>query len=215
MSFVKIYLSDLFRDILTLQKESGGILDFLGMFNGYKKHWQALCRGDFDPKLKRAMEKLPSAKARSASAMFQLCGQTLSEKVDSILTKTVKANAIKAASCILSMCPSTLQTPNMVATDVIKSVVPLIDPLEWERYITLPAQTPPPTTPSLFQLGRYCYVCHTPSASQIELKILLIHMNPRFGTCFIRDLEHVSWVKKAIDNCGAVGMVEKQGKRLS
>ena len=127
----------------------------------------------FDPKLKRAMEKLPSAQARSASAMFQLCGQTLSEKVDSILTKTVKANAIKAASCILSMCPSTLQTPNMVATDVIKSVVPLIDPLEWERYITLPAQTPPPTKPSLFQLGRYCYVCHTPSASQIELKSFL------------------------------------------
>jgi hypothetical protein len=67
-------------------------------------------------------------------------------KLNSILTKTVRGPSIKAAQGFLAMCPSSLQTSKMLGTAAIKAAIPLVDGMEWEQYVTLPAQTPPPST---------------------------------------------------------------------
>ena len=66
--------------------------------------------------------------------------------MNSVLTKTVKGKAIKAAQCLASMCPSLLQGKSMVGTVDMCSTFPLVPAEEWEKYIILPAQQPPPTT---------------------------------------------------------------------
>lgn len=68
------------------------------------------------------------------------------EKINNLFTKTIKAPGIQGAQALVAMCPGSLQTDKMMKTAVIKRLVPLVDEQEWEKYITLPRQLPPPST---------------------------------------------------------------------
>ena len=50
------------------------------------------------------------------------CGQFFSSN-----RKHPEKNAIKSAQCMFAMCPSTLQTKDMVPSALIKGVIPLVD----------------------------------------------------------------------------------------
>lgn len=65
-------------------------------------------------------------------------------KIDGLICKTIKATAIKTAQAMVALCPSSLQTSKMVPSKRMKEVIPLIDEEEWDRYLTMPAQQPPP-----------------------------------------------------------------------
>lgn len=62
----------------------------------------------------------------------------LVEKVNGLLTRTIKAKGILAANAMVSFCPSSLQTANMLSTKDIKGIIPLVNESEWERYIAMP-----------------------------------------------------------------------------
>ena len=148
ITFVSVYLADVFHAIKVLQKESGGILDIMGLLNKLKGQWQELCEGKFQQHVQKALNKLPAADAKGQSSVFQACGKALVKKVDNLLQKTVKAKSIKVAQSIASLCPSVLQSVQMVPTATIKEAIPLVDIPEWEKYMTLPPQQPAPTTTS-------------------------------------------------------------------
>ena len=146
IKFVQVYLSELIAHIHHLQKESGGVLDVMGMFDKLKALWQPVSAGELHHTLKKSLEHFPSATARECQACFKRCATALVRKVDAILSKTVKAHAIKAAGCLLSLSPASLQTHNMVSADAMKAIIPSLNVAEWEKYITLPPQVPPPST---------------------------------------------------------------------
>lgn len=68
------------------------------------------------------------------------------EKINGLMTKTIKAQAIRAAQAMAAFCPSMLQTTDMLDTKVMKEAIPMVDTSEWEKYITMPKQEPAPTT---------------------------------------------------------------------
>ena len=68
------------------------------------------------------------------------------QKIDRLIVKTIKGPAITAAGVMTAMCPSNLQTPKMLPTAAAKAAIPLIDASEWDRFLTLPAQQPAPTS---------------------------------------------------------------------
>ena len=72
--------------------------------------------------------------------------QAMIQKIDALIVKTIKGPAVKAANIIAALCPSNLQTPKMVPSAVAKESIPLIDTTEWDRYLTLPAQQPAPSS---------------------------------------------------------------------
>ena len=160
MKFVLFYLSEVIQNIHHLQKESGGLTDIMGLFDRLKGLWQKVAQGELDYSVKKQVERLPAPDARALQATFKQCGQALVEKVDSILTKTVKPSAIKAAGCLVSMCASALQSDKMVPSATVKETIPILKPhiAEWEKYITLPAQVPASTTISFllefWQMGK-------------------------------------------------------------
>ena len=67
-------------------------------------------------------------------------------KIDTILVKTVQGRSIDAAKAMVAFCPSSLQTAKMMPTAAVRAAIPLINAQEWERYITMPTQQPPPST---------------------------------------------------------------------
>ena len=157
MKFVEVYLADVITPTRALQKETGTILDIIGLFDTLKTKWHSLASGNINWEVKKTLDILPAAMARSCGAAFRNCGKTLVQKVDSIFTKTVKANSVKAAQCMVSLCPSSLQNDKLIPpTVMIKATIPLIDLTEWEKYITLPKQVPAPTSTT----GRVAWWMH-------------------------------------------------------
>ena len=67
-------------------------------------------------------------------------------KINTMTVKTIKGPAIQTAGALASMSPEYLQTNKMVATDLITKLIPLVSATEWEKYLTLPPQCPPPST---------------------------------------------------------------------
>ena len=67
-------------------------------------------------------------------------------KVDNLLTKTIQAPSIKVVQAMVSFCPSVLQTDKMIGAKDVKKAIPLVNEEEWEKYVTYPAQRPPPET---------------------------------------------------------------------
>ena len=49
-----------------------------------------------------------------------------------------------AAKALVSFDPAHLQTAKVLPTAAMKKAIPLVDEAEWERYIVLPPQQPPP-----------------------------------------------------------------------
>ena len=92
------------------------------------------------------MPPLMSTDAKKLDNQFRESGRALSDKTVKLLSRTIKVPAIEAAKCIVAMCPSSLQTPKMCCSEVVKKFIPLVDATEWDRYTALPAQQPPPTT---------------------------------------------------------------------
>ena len=103
--FVASHLAKLMQNIHTLQKEAGGILDIMGMFDVmrpefslpegmfcFQTEWQAVEKGSFNPLLTKAFEKVPASTTRACTVIFQKCGEALVAKVNSIFTKTVKSH---------------------------------------------------------------------------------------------------------------------------
>ena len=58
----KEYLEELYNSIVVLQKESGGILDVIGLFHRLKQLWTPLTCGNLPFALRKMVEKLPAAK---------------------------------------------------------------------------------------------------------------------------------------------------------
>lgn len=146
IKFVRLYLHDLFSYIKALQKESGGILDIMGIFDELKTLWQKVVNGELLEALQKSLAKLPASTAKTCVTCFKGCGAALVHKVDALFTKTVKAQAVKCASCLLGFSPASLQTTRMPTTENVRAAMPSVSAEEWEKYITLPAQVPPPST---------------------------------------------------------------------
>ena len=70
----------------------------------------------------------------------------MADKMNNILVKTVKGDALKVMQALVSFCPLKLQTRKMTSTSAMKEAVPLVNGEEWERYLTLPAQQPAPSS---------------------------------------------------------------------
>ena len=79
---------------------------------------------------------------------FRLCShlQAMLLKANKILSTTVKADVIKLAQAMVSFCPANLQTSKVLSTMEMVAAIPLVNALEWEQYLTLPAQRPPPSS---------------------------------------------------------------------
>ena len=69
------------------------------------------------------------------------------DKADTLLTKTVKGQAEtqRAVECFH---PDLLGKPSMLSHGDMSKHVPQIPRTEWERYVVMPAPTPPPKTNS-------------------------------------------------------------------
>ena len=118
----------------------------MGIFNKLKTLWQKVANGELLDALQKSLAKLPANIARACVTCFKGCGAALVQKVDALFNKTLKAQAVKCASCLLGFSPASLQTTQMPTTDTVRAAMPSVSAEEWERYIIFPAQVPPPST---------------------------------------------------------------------
>lgn len=118
-----------------------------------KRQFEALCQGKYPADVAKTMHTVSAAQAntlrkefKEASAVCNWVGrvmgvyivvllQALITKVNNLLTRTIKTRGVKTAGALASLCPSNLQTTNMMKTADITSLVPLIPTNEWEQYI--------------------------------------------------------------------------------
>lgn len=108
--------------------------------------------------IKRLLASNASATHKTLAAAAQVCCnhqpahggilylQAMVDKTNNIITKTIKGAGVLAAQAMVAMCPTSLQTEKMLKATEMKRIVPLIDEKEWDKYIVLPAQKPPPSS---------------------------------------------------------------------
>ena len=81
-----------------------------------------------------------------SSASTHLTSQMLVNKITTMMTRTIKERGVRVANALNAFCPGNLQSPKMLNSLDMTSLVPLVPLVEWEHYIALPAQRPPPST---------------------------------------------------------------------
>lgn len=141
-----------------------GLSNCLSFFlHSIKAGFSGMELGNWPPYVSKLLNKMGASKAGNAHKTMVAClqvrvfssvalrysvavAQAMVEKTNNLTTKTIKGDGVRTVQAIASLCPGTLQTEKMVTTTEIKKVLPLINAAEWEKYITLPPQKPPPST---------------------------------------------------------------------
>ena len=103
------------------------------------------CDETDDPRPSITKVMSASSVSRLEKTLGSSC-EAMIQKINNLLVKTVKASAIKAVQALVAFCPSSLQTAKMVSAAAAAAAIPLVDPSEWDRYLSLPKQDPAPTT---------------------------------------------------------------------
>lgn len=164
MRFIVDTLGPLYQAIKSYQKKSAGDVDALGTFKSlrytihwlkyeisaflffFRDSWEKVQGGEYSDALNKMLQAMPASTSRVVGVAFKKSGEALTQKVDSILAKTVKPQAMAASKCMRSLCPSALQSAAMCSAAQMQKSIPLIDQNEWDKYLTLPAPQPAPTT---------------------------------------------------------------------
>ena len=107
----------------------------------FKRTFEEVAKGKVPPEVSKLITGLSAASANNMRKEFQTAGsvcpvrggnlvhvhtsQVLTEKVKQLLTRTVKAKGVWAANAVVSFCPSSLETANMLSTEDIRAIIPL------------------------------------------------------------------------------------------